>query len=105
MQRTTLKFNEMPYTRPNPNEIKKALSDLTARLKNASTYEEAKAVFEEKDRCGREVNTMEQLAQIRHSIDTRDAFYDEEMKFWSAAGPELQEYEQAFTTALMASVS
>ncbi len=103
MQRTTLKFNEMPYTRPNPDEIKKALSDLTARLKNASTYEEAKAVFEEKDRCGREVNTMEQLAQIRHSIDTRDAFYDEEMKFWSAAGPELQEYEQAFTTALMES--
>ncbi len=101
MQRTTLKFKEMPYNRPDPEEIKKNLIDLTERLKNAASYEEAKAVFEEEDRRGREVGTMSQLAQIRHSIDTRDAFYDEEMKFWSAAGPELQEYEQAFTEALL----
>ena len=32
-----MKFSEMPYTRPDPDEVKKELSELTGRLKNAGS--------------------------------------------------------------------
>ncbi|MDE7277255.1 MAG: M3 family oligoendopeptidase, partial [Lachnospiraceae bacterium] len=38
---------------------------------------------------------------IRHDIDTRDTFYDGEVKFWSAFGPELEEKLQAWNLAML----
>ena len=46
---------------------------------------------------------MGSLAHVRHSIDTRDKFYDGEIKFWNRFGPEIEEYGQAWTDALLAS--
>ena len=98
-----MKFSEMPYERPDLDAVKGKLSDFTARLKAAESYETAKAVFLEKEEADRHVNTMATLAQIRNSIDTRDEFYDGEMNFWNAALPELEEYEQAWKLAMLES--
>ncbi len=98
-----VKFSEMKYERPDVGAVKAQLAGLTDRLKAASSYAEAKAVFLEKEEAGKHLSTMGTLASIRHSIDTRDAFYDGEEKFWNAASPELQEYEQAWTAAMLAS--
>ena len=98
-----MKFSEMPYTRPDPEALKASVRDLTARLKNAKTYEEARSVFLEKDAFGKAVSTASALVFIRQSIDTRDAFYNDEKAFWDAFGPELEEYEQEWTGALLAS--
>jgi len=40
-----MKFSEMPYKRPDPEEIIKKTQDLTERFKNAKTFEEAHEVF------------------------------------------------------------
>ncbi len=96
-------FPEMPYERPDPEKIKETLKALTEKLRGAKSYAEAKAVFLEKDREGRHADTLSTLASIRHSIDTRDPFYDAENNFWNRIIPELQEYEQAWTEALLAS--
>lgn len=98
-----MKFSEMPYERPPIDELKKQMSALTERLKNAADYESAKAVFVEEDKLSRHVDTLVNLVYIRHSIDTRDEFYDAEQKFWDETLPELQEYEQAWIMCLMAS--
>ena len=98
-----MKFSEMPYERPNLEELKAKLSGITERLKSAKSYEEAKAVFLEKESEFRHIQTASTLCSIRHSIDTRDEFYDGEMKFWNSAWPELQEYMQAFTAAMLES--
>ena len=98
-----MKFHEMPYARPDLEQVKGQLAGLTRRLKEAAGYDQAKAVFLEKEQAQRHLYTAQTLAHIRHSIDTRDAFYDGEMKFWNAAMPELQEYEQAWTMAMLAS--
>ncbi len=98
-----MKFSQMPYQRPDLESVKKALAELTGRLKAAKSYEEAKTVFLEKEQAEKSLSTMETLASIRHSIDTRDAFYDGEMKFWNAALPELEEYSQAWTSAMLES--
>ncbi len=98
-----MKFSEMPYERPDLDKVKRELGDLTARLKAAKSYEEARAVFLEKEAAERHVDTLVTLASIRNSIDTRDEFYDGEMNFWNAAGPELEEYDKAWTAAMLAS--
>ena len=96
-----MKFSEMPYERPDLDAVKKQYSALTERLKAAGSYEEARAVFLEKEELDKHVQTLATLSHIRHSIDTRDAFYDAEAKFWNAAEPELQEYTQAWTRAML----
>ncbi len=98
-----MKFSEMPYERPDLDKVKRELGDLTGRLKAAESYEEARAVFLEKEAAERHVDTLVTLASIRNSIDTRDEFYDGEMNFWNAAGPELEEYTKAWTAAMLAS--
>ena len=98
-----MKFSEMPYERPDAEAVKKELQELTERLKNAKSYEEARAVFLEKEEAEKVVDTMGTLAYVRHSIDTRDEFYDEEIEFWDEVGPEFEEYEQAWIDALLES--
>ncbi len=98
-----MKFSEMPYQRPDPEAVKQQLAALTERLKAAKTYKEANAIFLEKEEQGKLVETMGTLASVRHSIDTRDAFYEEENTFWDSFGPEIAEYEHAWTEAMLAS--
>lgn len=98
-----MKFKDMPYVRPDMEKVKEEIKSLTARLKDAPDYAAAKEAFLAKDQLARRISTQENLSSIRHSIDTRDAFYDAEEKFWAAAGPELAEYDQAFTEALLSS--
>ena len=96
-----MKFSEMPYVRPDAEKVKKDLQDLTERLRNAKSYEEAHDVFLEKEKKEKYVDTMGTLAYVRHSIDTRDEFYDGEMEFWDEVGPELEEYEQAWIDSML----
>ncbi len=98
-----MKFSEMPYQRPDPEAVKAQLRDLTERLKAAKCYGEAHAVFLEKEDRTKDIETMGTLAQVRHTIDTRDKFYDEENEFWDSFGPEIAEYEHAWTEAMLAS--
>ena len=84
-----MKFHEMPYQRPDPEVLKSRLTALTERLKTSDSYEAAKTVFLEMETLQKHIETMQTLSSIRHSIDTRDEFYDGEEKFWNAAGPEL----------------
>ena len=98
-----MKFSEMPYERPDLEALKGQVSTLTDRLKAANSYAEAKAVFLERDLESRRLDTLATLAQVRNTIDTRDKFYDAEVKFWNAALPELEEYEQAWKLAMLQS--
>ena len=98
-----MKFSEMPYKRPNPEALKAALQGWTQRLKAAKSYEEARGVFLEKQEKEKDPETMATLAYIRQSIDTRDAFYNEEKGFWDDFGPEIEEYEQEWKGAMLVS--
>ena len=77
-----MKFSEMPYERPDVEGLKKEITEFTESLKNADTYEEARDIFVRKDQLDRHVKTLSTLTYIRHSIDTRDEFYDKDyLKF------------------------
>ena len=98
-----MKFSQMPYERPDLEAVKAQLNEFNERLAKAESYESAKAVFLERETYEKHADTMESLVSIRHSIDTRDEFYDEEMKFWNTSGPVLEEYRQEWNKAMLES--
>ena len=98
-----MKFSEMPYERPDLDALKAQVAALTEQLKAAESYAAAKETFLAKQELDKHVETLSTLSHIRHSIDTRDAFYDGEANFWNAAEPELEEYNQNWTAAMLAS--
>ena len=98
-----MKFSDMPYKRPQIEAIREEIAKITRDLEAAKTYEEARDALIAMDNEDKKVSTQSHLAFIRHSIDTRIGFYDDEVKFWNGATPQLQEYIQAFDRALLAS--
>ena len=98
-----MKFSQMVYERPDIEKAKVQLTDLIAKLESADTYETAREAMIEEDQLERHVQTAMTLAHVRHTIDTTDAFYDEEMKFNNNAEPVLTEYIQKWNEALLKS--
>ena len=98
-----MKFSQMKYKRPDAEKIKATLISMTERLKNAENYGEAKKIFLENEKFTKHILTMQTLSSIRNSIDTRDAFYDKEEKFWNNMLPLVQEVAQQWTKTLLAS--
>ena len=98
-----MKFSEMPYHRPDLDEIKAQFAAVTQRFATAPDYAAAKAAFLEEQTLNKHVDTLANLASIRNTIDTRDEFYDGEMNFWNAATPRIQECQNAWSAALLAS--
>ncbi len=98
-----MKFSEMKYERPDLGALKEELRGLTEQLKAAKDYAQAREVFLKHDAVSIHVDTLATLASVRHTIDTRDEFYDAEETFWNAASPELEEYEDAWKGAMLES--
>ncbi len=96
-----MKFSEIPYNRPDIEAAKKQMSEITDKLKNAQSYEEAKNAFLSWEALNKKIDCQATLATVRHTIDTRDEFYDKEDAFWNEKGPELAEYGQNYTASLL----
>ena len=98
-----MKFSEMTYTRPDAEALKAALQQLSDELKTAESYAQAKTVFLKIEELASDFSSDATLAQIRHSIDSRDPFYTQENDFWNEIGPELEEYTQKIKQSLLES--
>ena len=98
-----MKFSEMPYERPDLAAVKQQFADLQAELQAAPDYAAAREVFLREQTLSKHIDTLANLASVRNTIDTRDKFYDEEMNFWNEALPQLQECENAWSKAMLAS--
>lgn len=98
-----MKFSEIPYERADIAAWQKLTEDLTARFTAAQTFEEADAIYREAQVSDIAYETATTVASIRHDIDTRDVFYDEEDKFYNAELPKLRPASKAWTEATLAS--
>ncbi len=98
-----MKFNEMPYERPDKDAILSRLAELTAQMSEAADFETAERVFLASDAYNAHIETLATLVSIRHSIDTRDEFYSDESDWWDETSPLLAEGGNAFQQALFAS--
>lgn len=98
-----MKFSELPYARPDIDAVRAELASVLADLEHAQSAEAQVAAIEALNAVEGRVGTMASLASIRHTIDTRDAFYDQENDFLDEHMPLLEEDIQKINRALLAS--
>ena len=98
-----MKFSEMPYVRPDLAAFQAKAEDIAQRIAGAVSADAVVEAYGEFDKIQGEVNTALSLAYVRHTIDTRDAFYDRENDYADEIAPAVQEAEQKVTKALLAS--
>lgn len=96
-----MKFTEMPYTRPDIDAIRAELGAVLAAVEDAKSVESQIAAIERLNAVEGSAGTLGQLAYIRHTIDTRDAFYDKENDFIDGHMPLLEEDIQKVNQALL----
>lgn len=102
-EKTLVSFNDMKYERPNLEKITKEYAELTTQFKNATSARQQIEVIGKQQKLKSHIETMGTLCSIRHSIDTRDAFYEEETNFFDEKGPEFEKLSNEFTKVFVAS--
>lgn len=95
-----MKFSEMPYSRPDVEKLTADFKEIIEKLNNAATFEEADELFAESGRISAQVDTAFSIAYVRHSIDTRDEFYDKEIEFLDETSPVVNNIAQDLSKAL-----
>ena len=97
-------FSEIEYVRVDLEALKSEMDALTRVLREAVDFAAAEGAYlAMNDLEGRTLGTMRTVAQIRRDIDTRDSFYDAEMKFYNKELPKVQPYRQAWVNELLRS--
>lgn len=96
-----MKFHEMPYVRPNLEKIKEDSAAILERIRSAASAEEQLAAYMDYEEQRKEVDTACTLAYVRHTINTKDSFYERENDFADEIGPALQEVSQRIDLALL----
>lgn len=96
-----VKFSEMPYTRPSISEVQAAGERICAQIQNAACAQEQIDAYSAYEKLFSSVETMLTIAYIRHSVDTRDAFYDAENEFADESMPLLQQIAQSIDLAML----
>ena len=96
-----MKFSEMPYTRPGAAQTVERYRDMARRAETAASGKELVELFRLHTQLDDGFATAYRLAQIRHTLDTRDESYDAENDFFDNAAPEVSNAQLAFYRAVL----
>ena len=98
-----MKFSEMPYSRPDMEALAAATTQTLEALKAAPNAAGQIAAYDAYEKKMQTAGTMQQIAYIRHTINTKDEFYNAENDYMDEIGPKLQELTHRVNTALLES--
>ncbi|MBR4024346.1 MAG: M3 family oligoendopeptidase, partial [Firmicutes bacterium] len=94
------KFSELEYKRPDVDELVKLITDTTEAVKNAGSGEEVLELMMKAEETSKELSTMFTIVNIRHTLDTRDEFYDKENQWLNETFPTIMPYMLQFNAAI-----
>lgn len=98
-----MKFSEMPYSRPDMEALAAATTQTLEAMKAAPNAAGQIAAYDAYEKKTQTAGTMQQIAYIRHTINTKDEFYNAENDYMDEIGPKLQELSHRVNTALLES--
>jgi len=96
-----LKFSEYPYERPDLEKVKEDFIGLIKKFNEASSFSQQDSIMTEINKTREEVESVANLAYIRHSINTEDKFYEGEQEFLDENMPQYQELVSKYYRALV----
>lgn len=85
-----MKFSELKYERIDYQQTADSLTALLDSLEKENDSDRFIAIFKEIEAINTHVFTQASLAQVRHTINTADEFYEKENDFWDETAPLLQ---------------
>ena len=95
------KFKDLPYERPDLEQLKKEMEACITAFAEASDFDTAHAAFLRRAEIVSRVETMYCIAYIRNTVNMKDEFYDGEIAFFNEALPQLTPLEQKSLEALV----
>ena len=96
-------FQDMPYRHPDMEGLEKTLRSCAKRMRQAADYAQARQVFFDVQDKQTEVRTLSSICSVRNTIDTGDAFYEEEIRSIREQSARLVPAEKAWKEALVSS--
>ncbi len=98
-----LKFEDIPYHRPDIEQLQRAFDRLMAQWDAAQTAAEQSALLAQINALRRQYSSMYSLCYIRHTADTRDAFYEAENRYFDSTLPQFEALNDRLYRALLTS--
>ena len=77
-----MKFAEFPYERPDLQTAMAQLDTLSRSISGAPTAEDAKKAFLSFEEIAEQIGSLSAICYVRHTVNTRDLFYEKENAFW-----------------------
>lgn len=96
-----MKFNEFNYQRPNMEELETKFNQLLQEFSSAQSFELQDKVMEAINSVRGKYESMNEIASIRHTIDTTNEFYKEEQDFIDETSPIYQGLISKYYDALV----
>ena len=97
------RFSTLEYQRPDLEARRAKLAEWKAAAQQAESYEALRALIFEIDRESCALFTQYSIAHIRHTLDTRDEFYEAEIHYLQDTLPTLSGAEVALSEAIASS--
>lgn len=98
-----MKFKDMPYVRVDFKKASDELKDIMKAFSEAKSAEEQFEVHKRYYKLLEHIRTHSTLAEIRHSIDTSDKFYEEEKAYYDNERPAFSNLEVQYQKLLFES--
>lgn len=101
MKENKFTFSEIEYERPDFQEIVENAKKIEERIQAAESYDEVKTCLKDMEKMEGHMSTMTTIVHIRHTIDTRDEFYEKENEYINQKMPEVMPTLLAVSEAFM----
>ena len=82
-------FHELEYVRPSMAKVKAEANKAIGKMKRAKSYADFRGAMEELIALYKHLLTAQTIVEIRHTVNTKDAFYDKEQEFFDSAMPKI----------------
>ncbi len=98
-----MKFSDFQYERPLIEKLTEKFDALLAQFESASSAGEQAKLMDDIAEVRSEFDSMYNICSIRHTVDTRDEFYEKENSYFDMNSPKYQELVTRFYKALIQS--
>ncbi len=95
-----MKFQDFKYVRPDIEQIKASMNQKLDQFENATSFQAQDKILSKINDLRADIDTMDNIGYIRHTMDTRDDFYEKEQEFWDENRPYLEELDSRFYEVL-----
>ena len=93
-------FSQLKYERPDIAKLSDEIRSLVALFSQAANFEEQDEIFEKILLIRNNVATMMSVCEVRHTVDTRDEFYEKENDYFDENMPLLDSVLKGYYEAL-----